>query len=103
MSHRLEIVLSNQPPVAIIEDEWPTVGFANTDDAILRVRQHASGKVLVYGVNGADPAKPVRRGMLLDAGTSPREVGRIIFGVATELGCRFMAHECLSRMPAEDI
>jgi hypothetical protein len=82
------ITLTDRPPVTIAETTWPVIAsgdlrpgaFVNstpkpsyeTDRYTLRVRQHASGKAIVYGVlDAATPwtgTEDWRGGELLDAG-----------------------------------
>jgi len=60
---RIQIVLTARPPVRVYDDEWPVIATGEAEDydgqyrqqatrtraAVIRVRQHQDGRVLVYG------------------------------------------------------
>lgn len=61
------ITLTDRPPIKIVESDWPVIACATDDsgggraqgemDAYhLRVRQHADGRTIVYGVLDAATA-----------------------------------------------
>lgn len=84
------ITMTDRPPVTIREDEWPiyATGDANDDDSdgrgndpnrewtrTIRVRRHADGRVIVYGIYSYDTAfqgaksAAAKRGVLLTGPT----------------------------------
>ena len=108
------ITLSDRAPIKIDEDAWPVIAAAKWHDgqvesqanrtASLRVRQHADGRAVVYGVydslwRGEEGMRP---GVLLDAGA---DVVAAIRAVAAELGetGERLARECIADLPAEEI
>lgn len=122
------ITLSNRPPVKIKETEWPVIAEAKgdsfhgdvgryrqalhqgeVDTYSLRVRQHADGRVIVYGVLDAAieawraPAggKSKRSGLLLD---KDGDIAAAIYEVADDLGLvEELAADCIADLPAEEI
>lgn len=100
------ITLTGHPPVMIREDEWPVIahGYADDDDSNnpgnppnrewerdIRVRQHADGRVLVYGIysystnfqgeNGAS----ARAGVLLNEPATTEQITEAIRQVGNDL------------------
>lgn len=70
------ITLSDRPPVRIDTDEWPVIAESHDFDGehasqaiyrwTLKVRRHADGRCLLYGVStSAWPSEPDRRGGVL--------------------------------------
>lgn len=108
------ITLSNRPPVKIREAEWPIVAKANWNDnpaipvqanrkASVRVRQHADGRTIVYGVYESQwqGESDLRSGLLLDKGA---DVAAAIYEVVDDLGVTAtIAAECVGDLPAEEI
>ena len=111
------ITLTDRPPVRITDDEWPQIASASWHDGAARcqadnrltikVRQHADGRTLVYGVcDSALPDRDARAGYLLltEDGTVPS--GAIITAiryVASEIGRPELAALCIADLPAEEI
>lgn len=115
------ITLTDRNPVKIREDEWPQIAsgderpgsFANgtpkpdyeTDRYTIRVRQHADGRVLVYGVVDAATAwtrtEDWRGGELLakggDIAAAIKRVGKD--GEMPESVIR----ACVADLPAEEL
>lgn len=115
------ITLTDRNPVRISEDEWPQIAsgderpgsFVNgtprrdseTDRYTIRVRQHADGRVLVYGVVDAATVwtgtEDWRGGELLcrgaDVAAAIKRVGR--GGGMPDSVIR----ECIADLPAEEI
>lgn len=110
------ITLTDRPPVTIREDAWPVIATAKWWDntyecqanrtASIRVRQHADGRRIVYGV--ADSQWQGERGAkagilirieddLLDNG----ETVRAIRFVADLIGYPELATKCVANLPAE--
>lgn len=115
------ITLTGRAPVKIYEDEWPLVASAairpgamdhgtpvpnyQTDAFTLRVRRHADGRTLVYGVTDAATAwtgtEDRRGGKLLAAG---EDIAAAIRVVAED--CNMpepVIRSCIADLPAEEI
>lgn len=116
------ITLTGRAPVKINDAQWPVLAeaggdaYVGTDSAIrtqlrqrseidtytLKVRQHADGRALVYGVmDAAYGSTGYRGGELLtrtdDIATAIRRVGE---------SCKLPEHiirECIADLPAEEI
>lgn len=128
------ITLTGRAPVRIREDEWPVIASATerpgsfhngtpvpdseTDLYVLRVRQHADGRTLVYGVVDAATAwthtEDWRGGeLLVPSGTGPLspDDGRVvpdqeIAAAVARVGRGMPAsvvRECIADLPAEDL
>lgn len=137
------ITLTDRPPVRIREAEWPIIASARgdsyrgdpsrhsqalrqgeCDEYWLRVRQHADGRTIVYGVLDAaiaawrQPAggESRRGGVLLTPpegrATDPRDVTPIIWpGIIDAIrrvgeDCHLpesVIRECIADLPAEEI
>jgi hypothetical protein len=128
-SKRRTITLTGRAPVTILEADWPVIASARgdsysgndygrhqqalaqgeVDTYSLRVRQHAEGRTLVYGV--LDAAIPEwhapaggesrRGGVLLRTGEG---VAEAIRQVGEE--CRLpesIIRECIASLPAEEL
>ncbi len=111
------ITLTGRAPVTIREDEWPVIASAKytpgamrngtpvpdyeTDTHTLRVRQHADGRAIVYGVTAASTAwtgtEDWRGGELLPAG---EDIAAAIARVGERMLDR-VARECIADLPAE--
>lgn len=115
------ITLTDRNPVKIKEDEWPQIAsgddrpgsFVNgtprpdyeTDRFTIRVRQHADGRVLVYGVVDAATAwthiEDWRGGELLCGGD---DIAAAIRRVGADGGMPpGVIRECIADLPAEEI
>lgn len=115
------ITLTDRAPVKIYEDEWPSIADASerpgsfvngtpkpyyeTDLHFLRVRQHADGRVLVYG--GIDAAtvwtgtEDTRGGVLASADT---DLALAIRRVGESLGVLpSVIAACVADLPPEEI
>lgn len=109
--NRRTITLTDRPPVTICEDEWPEiVKWWDGDNRefrqqpnrqwIIRIRQHADGRAIVYGVYRTcwQGDRDIRAGELVPAGVDVipaiRRVAETIF--ARE-GC---VRECIEELPA---
>lgn len=100
------ITLTGRPPVTIREAEWPVIahGCADDDDRnnpgnppnrewerTIRVRQHADGRVLVYGIYSystcfqGESDAGARAGVLLSAPVTPAQIIDAIETVGDEL------------------
>lgn len=126
---RRTITLTGRRPVTITEEEWPIIAEATgdsyrgsdyarhhqssvcgeVDDYSLRVRQHADGRTIVYGVLDAAEAawhapaagESYRGGVMLTAGA---DIAAAIRRVGES--CRLPAaviRECIADLPAEEI
>jgi len=128
------ITLTDRPPVKIREDEWPVIAhgvYSDHDNEFesqanrkwrcnVRVRQHADGRAIVYGIYDYDTAWRGERGFaaksgaLLGAGANLvdaiNDVGRDLTNTALEANHEgFVAHiseavrDCIADLPAEEI
>lgn len=120
------ITLTGRPPVKIYEDEWPLIAKADgdswtdyrdpsrheqasrqgeLDDYSLRVRQHADGRAVVYGVLSGSPAwtgtQDHRGGKLLAVG---EDIAAAIEEVGNECGLpESVIRECIADLPVEEL
>lgn len=108
------ITLSNRPPVKIKESEWPMIAKASWCDnpaipvqanrsASVRVRQHADGRSIVYGVYESQwqGESTLKSGVLLDKGA---DIAAAINEVVNEIGVTTtMAAECIADLPAVEL
>ena len=129
------ITLSRRPPVKIYDDEWPLIAHGSgksrvcyhtpipdyeVDGYDLRVRQHADGRTIVYGILDAASAwtgsEDRRGGEILippGEGTLTPDDGRVIDGAALVAVIRRVGEdcglpdsvirECIADLPAEEI
>jgi len=127
------IALTDRPPVRIREDAWPVIAhgrYRNHDNqyefqanrrwrADVRVRQHADGRAIVYGVYEYETAYQGERGFNARVGelVAPggdlveaiRRVGASIGEAADVAGRDYRAHideavrGCIADLPAEDL
>lgn len=126
---RRTITLTDRPPVRIVEADWPIIAQAKgdsyrgsdygryqqalaqseVDEYALRVRQHADGRAIVYGVTSAaiaawgQPARGVswRGGLLLDPGDDlVAAIRRVGFDGALPDS---LIEACIADLPAEDL
>jgi len=116
------IALSESRPVAIEGDEWPfivtvewrppTIGENFPPVVIFRVRQHADGRRLVYGVRkpntdgSSDPAfRGFHAGYLVPAAPAgnDEETIRAIRRVAGVLQLPFLASEVIAKLPVKEL
>jgi hypothetical protein len=118
---KIEIALSDRAPVRIVASEWPVIAkgswFSGQHEcqagevAWIKVRRHADGRVLVYGLRGRGPGgmpidyRGASAGYLLAAGvTSPeivRAIRRVVGVLGHDLDC--LADEAIADLPAEDL
>jgi len=119
------ITLTGRRPVKIHEDEWPVIATAGgdsysgndyggyqqakargeVDTYLLRVRQHADGRAIVYAVFDAASAwthnEDQKGGELLDEGSDiPAAIRRV--GEDCDIPDSVI-RECVSALPAEEI
>lgn len=125
------ITLTGRPPVRIKEDEWPVIAAGSWSahdgqipqqadrewDITIRVRAHADGRAIVYGVYRYDTlwqsehCETHRVGVLLDAGA---DVAAAIDDIADQLierisdvdmhrHVREAADECIGDLPPQEI
>lgn len=113
------VTLTNRAPVKIREDQWPEIASASarpgshrngtpapdyeTDSYTLRVRQHADGRAIVYGVVDASTAwtgtESWRGGELLDAGA---DIAAAIMRVGAGMPPS-VVRECVADLPAVEV
>ena len=119
------ITLTDRPPVKIHEDDWPVIARAKDWDNQhecqanrtwhLRVREHADGRRIVYGVYGTQfqGERDAAGGYLVAATETEAEGGgympdtaatiTAIHDVAEIIGAPQLAAECIANLPAEEI
>jgi len=119
------ITLTDRPPVKITEDAWPIIACAilrpgsagtpkpdyETDEWSLRVRQHADGRAIVYGVVDAATAwtgtASWRGGELVDAfapGTNMLAIAAAIRRVGTKGEMpESLIDDCIADLPPEEL
>jgi hypothetical protein len=120
------ITLTDRRPVTIREDEWPVIARATgdswgpngdharhdqarrqgeLDQYALRVRQHADGRAIVYGVLDAASAwtgsEDYRAGEVLSAGADVAAAIRRV-GETCHLPDALI-RECIADLPAEEL
>lgn len=121
------ITMTGRSPVRIVEDQWPTIAEASDDsygggdygrhrqavaqgecdEYVLKVRQHADGRTLVYAILDAAIAawhapaagESFRGGELLDAGRNIAEAIRRV-GESCHLPDGVI-RACIADLPAE--
>lgn len=100
IKHRT-ITLTKRAPVQIVESEWPVISYAKDDTAgwAIRVRRHADGRVIVYGLDNE-----ARWGELLAAKDANDTVADAILrvGVLCKAPSSAIAG-CIAGLPAEKI
>ena len=125
------ITMTGRPPVKIREDQWPITAHGEYSDhdnqydfqanrkwqCDIRVRQHADGRAIVYGVYDYDTAFQNERGVCAKAGElldSADEIIAAIYSVGTALmsateGHDFGGHisaamrDAIADLPAEEL
>lgn len=128
------ITLTGRAPVRIREDEWPVIASGSYRDhdnqyefqanrkwkCDIRVRQHADGRAIVYGVYEYETQFQhernfvARAGVLLLDGASGiasgiSEVASTLAAAAEEAGHEFRSHisaamrECIADLPAVEL
>jgi hypothetical protein len=121
------ITLTSRPPVKIQDDQWPLIAHAYWHDGVvecqanrkgwLKVRQHADGRIIVYGGYDSNwPKEPNLRGgeILIPPGDGPltpddgrvvddRVLAAAIHRVAASVRCAEIAEHCIADLPAEVI
>lgn len=103
------ITLTDRPPVRIEDSAWPVIANSKWFEGAyrsswLKVRQHADGRVLVYGgydTNYQNEARK-RAGFLIPAGSNPQDWIAAIHNTAqiVDASC---AAECIANLPAEEL
>ena len=88
------ITLTGAPPVRVDEAAWPVVAEAVLGDAQAKIRRHADGRALSYGVRRG--RRPIRAGRLVEAGGDLAAAARL---VAEALGAPALADALLARLP----
>ena len=113
-NEKLTITLTGRPPVKIAKDEWPIVASGDSWSGggceaqanrtyKIKVRQHADGRAIVYGVfNSQWQNEDDRRGgELLAAG---EDIAAAIERVGDDCGITESAiRACIADLPAEEI
>jgi hypothetical protein len=113
---RITIPLSDRAPVRIDRAAWPLIADADWNSgehdcqaneiARVRVRRHADGRVLVYGVREAGPGgmpfgyRATRAGYL---SATDADIATTIRAVADAIGAPHLAQACIADLPPEDL
>jgi hypothetical protein len=113
------ITLTSRPPVRIVEDEWPIIaqasGYTGEHECqanrtwTIKVRKHADGRHLVYGVLRRGPGgMPIgwrgwAGGSLLAADAGISAVISSIHGCAAGIGDHALAEEAIADLPPESL
>ena len=98
------ITLTDRPPVVVDEVLWPEVaradGLVGRQEYTLRVRRHADGRQLVYGVC---TVRGKRAGRFLEVPVSGAVLVETIREVATLLSAPDLAETCIAALPPEKL
>lgn len=118
------ITLTNHPPVRIREDAWPEIAVAAHSDfdnqyefqanrrwnSAIRVRQHADGRVIVYGTATYDTQfqnernYTLRAGYLLAKGENiPPTINLVADDLASDAVPASLAADCIADLPPIDL
>lgn len=122
------ITLTGKPPVKIREDDWPVIAHGNyedydnehrfqanrTTDLDIRVRQHADGRAIVYGVYDystnfqSERGSVQRAGYVVDAGgdlvEAIQRVGSDLVDRDVDAAIvRDVVNECIAELPAQEL
>lgn len=119
---KITVTMSERRPVTILARDWPKLAEAAWHDgqiecqantvAWIRVRQHASGKTIVYGAEDSGTGgqhigyRARYAGYQIgDVGGAPsdEEIVRAIRRVAGVIGHEELGAECIADLPAEDL
>lgn len=124
---RRTITLTGRPPVRISEAAWPTIAHGGceradsphsfqsnrTTEVGIRVRQHADGRAIVYGVYGHETrwqherSATYRAGMLLAPGSdlvaAIRQVGAELQDRSVDDLCDAAVRACIADLPPVDL
>ena len=106
------ITLTDRPPVRIEDTEWPVIAqskwfegpydFQANRSGWLKIRQHADGRVIVYG--GYDTnwqnENSKRAGFLIPAGREPQDWINAIHNTARIVNAS-CADDCIANLPPE--
>jgi hypothetical protein len=117
------ITLTGRAPVKVVEADWPVIAHGNseqfdnefrfqafeTTDIDLRVRQHADGRAIVYGVYDHDTRHPGdecalwRCGVLLEPGAdlaaAVQEVGDELLTLSDDKDVVAVTRACIADLP----
>jgi hypothetical protein len=109
----LIITITDHSPVNIVKADWPIKASASSDDATqpgnqpnrewkLKVRQHADGRSIVYGVytTAWQNESDTRSGRIVEAGG---DLIAAIHDVADLIGAPELADRCIAKLPAVDL
>lgn len=108
MSERLTIVLSGRRPVTIACEDWPLIAQAELGryghpEQHLYIREHADGRMLIYGIEKPFDAKavPAQGGVVLAAG---EDVGAAAKWLAERLNFPdVLVDVCLAKLSPEEL
>jgi hypothetical protein len=117
---KLTITMSERRPLSIAKADWPIIARADWHDGkiefeannirVIRVREHADGRRIVYGYQCAghgDQLAGTRNpegGFLIDAGDEAEaETIRAIRRIGGIIDDDALANECIADLPAEEL
>jgi hypothetical protein len=116
---KIRITMSERRPLSITRADWPIIAHADWHDGQvecqannvrkIRVREHADGRRIVYGMQEAGDGgqhagtRNPEGGFLLEAGASEDETVRAIRRVAGIIGDAELADECIATLPTEEV
>ena len=117
--NKIEITMSERRPVSIDPELWPVIAeadwhngeheFQANDIRRIRVREHADGRRIVYGLQcSGDGGQAIgthnpRAGFLIHVGADADETVRAIRRVGGILNDRRLADACIANLPAETL
>lgn len=114
------VKLTGRPPVTFLEKDWPVIAKASdfsggnghacqaNEEAWVRVRRHADGRHIVYGLRDSGPGgmhagyRGVCAGELVEANGDVVNAIHVVVGQFGE-GWQHLADDCTSALPAEEI
>lgn len=115
MSKKRTITLTDRRPITVNEDDWPVIASARWWEgehefqafrrASVRVRQHADGRAIVYGVGSSNyrNERPLDAGYLLATDAGDEELVNKIHQVADAIGHPHLADECIADLPSVEV
>jgi hypothetical protein len=114
----IKITMSERRPLSIDPKLWPVIAQADWHNGQhdfqantirrIKVRQHADGRRIVYGIQAGIGRQPIgtrnpEAGFLLAAGADEDETIRALRRVGGVIGDGALAEQCIGDLPAEEI
>lgn len=116
---KILITMSERRPLSVVREEWPIIARADWHDGKvesqantirkIRVRQHADGRRIVYGLQEAGEGgqyagtRNPEGGFLIGIGEDEDETVRAIRRVAGIIGDDDLGSECIASLPPEEV